>query len=207
MNHLTVFYFALPTRTFNELGGITHNPQMELKSIRKEGDVVLGCLYMRPTENDHLGGMINDAYRAKPVYHLKSNSFNFNITELPFQTYISFLTETDVNNFLPTFPELRSYTEFSSHVENVLNHYPTKDIKELLIYTLNMMLSGSFDSDKLYNTLTSLQVEIEDLSRIYNHMLIISILVDNEIIRSFLDATLVKLNIEKRIETLRTMKA
>ena len=207
MNHLTVFYFALPTRTFNELGGITHNPQMELKSIHKEGDVVLGCLYMRPTENDHLGGMINDAYRAKPVYHLKSNSFNFNITELPFQTYISFLTETDVNNFLPTFPELRSYTGFSTHVENVLNHYPTKDIKELLIYTLNMMLGGSFDSDKLYNTLTSLQVEIEDLSRIYNHMLIISILVDNEIIRSFLDATLVKLNIEKRIETLRTMKA
>ena len=141
------------------------------------------------------------------MYHLKSNSFNFNITELPFQTYISFLTETDVNNFLPTFPELRSYTGFSTHVENVLNHYPTKDIKELLIYTLNMMLGGSFDSDNLYNTLTSLQVEIEDLSRIYNHMLIISILVDNEIIRFFLDTTLVKLNIEKRIETLRTMKA
>ena len=162
MNHLTVFYFALLTHTFNELGGITRNPQMELKSLHKEGDVVLGCLCITPTENDHLGGMINDAYRAKPVYHLKSNSFNFNITELPFQTYISFLTETDVNNFLPTFPELRSYTGFSTHVENVLNHYPTKDIKELLIYTLSMMLGGSFDSDKLYNSLTSLHVEIED---------------------------------------------
>ena len=93
------------------------------------------------------------------------------------------------------------------HYQPAQHAHSTKDIKELLIYTLNMMLGGSFDSDKLYNTLTSLQVEIEDLSRIYNHMLIISILVDNEIIRFFLDTTLVKLNIEKRIETLRTMKA
>lgn len=206
MNHLTVFYFALPTRTFNELGGITHNPQMELKSIHKEEDVVLGCLYMRPTENDCLGRMINDVYKAKPTYHLKSNSINFNITELPFQTYISFLTETDVDNLLPTFPELRSYTGFSTHVENVLNHYPTKDIKELLIYTLNMMLGGSFDSDKLYNALTSLQVEIEDLSRIYNHMVIIAMLIRNETIMTFLDVTLAKIRLNERIEDLRLVK-
>ena len=206
MNHLTVFYFALPTRTFNELGGITHNPQMELKSIHKEGDVVLGCLYMRPTENDCLGRMINDVYKAKPTYHLKSNSINFNITELPFQTYISFLTETDVDNLLPTFPELKTYAGFTSHVENVLNHIPTKEVNELLIHTLNMMLGGSLDSDKLYNSLTSLHVEIEDLSRIYNHMLIIAMLISNETIMAFLDATLAKIRLNERIEDLRLVK-
>ena len=206
MNHLTVFYFALPARTFNELGDITHNPQMKLQSLHKEGDVVLGCLCITPTENEYLSGMINDAYRAKPVYHLKSNSFNFNITELPFQTYTSFLTGVDVDKILPSLPELRSYTGFSTHVENVLNHYPTKDIKELLIYTLNMMLGGSFDSDKLYNSLTSLHVEIEDLSRIYNHMLIIAMLISNETIMAFLDVTLAKIRLNERIEDLRLVK-
>ena len=207
MNHLTVFYFALPTRTFNELSDITHNPQMKLKSLHKEGDVVLGCLCITPTENEYLSGMINDAYRAKPVYHLKSNSFNFSMTELPFQTYTSFLTGVDVDKILPTLPELKTYAGFTNHVKDVLDHIPTKEVNELLVDSLQLMLSGSFDTDKFYNRLTSFHVEIEYLSRIYNHMLIIAGLVDNETIRSFLDATLIKLNIEKRIETLRTMKA
>lgn len=206
MNHLTLFYFALPARTFNELNGITRNPQMKLNSIHREGDVVLGCLHITPTENEYLSGMINDAYRAKPVYHLKSNSFNFNMSELPFQTYISFLTKTDVENILPTLPELKSFAGFTKHVKEILDHIPTKGVKELLVNTLHIMLGGSFDADKLYNALTSLRTEIEDLSRLYNHMLIISVLVANEIIRSFLDATLIQIELNARIQTLQTLK-
>ena len=69
------------------------------------------------------------------------------------------------------------------------------------------MLSGSFDTDKFYNRLISFHVEIEYLSRIYNHMLIIAGLVDNETIASFLDVTLIQIQLNARIEDLRTMKA
>lgn len=206
MNHLTIFYLALPERTFNQLNGITRNPQMELISIYNEGDIVLGCLKMTPTKDEHLGGMIHNAYKAKTGYHLKSNSFNFNMTELPFQTYVSFLTETDVEMILPTFPELKTYAGFTDHVKDVLNHIPIKEVKEFLIHTLYQLLNDSLSTDKLYNTLTKHHVEIDDLSRIYNHMLIIGVLCANGTIRSFLEAMLDQIKLNERIESLRAIK-
>lgn len=206
MNHLTIFYLALPERTFNSLNGITHSPQMQLHSIYNEGDIVLGRLQITPTEDEYLGGIIHNAYRAKPVYHLKSNSFNFNMTELPFQTYISFLTEMDVDVILPTLPELKTYNGFTDHVKDVLNHIPNKEVKEFLINTLCKLLGGALNTDKLYNTLTKHHVELEDLSRIYNHMLIIGALSANETIRSFLEVTLDQIKLNARIEALRSIK-
>ena len=206
VNHTTVFYLALPGSSFSELNTITRNPAMKLKSLHKEGGIVLGCLEITPTPKEHLGGMIHQAYKVKPTYHLKSNSYNFNMTELPFQTYVSFLTETDVEKIIPTLPELRGYGGCVELFKDVLNHIPVKAVKNFLFDTLRAAISGTFDAKKLFDALTNFGIEIEDLSRIHNHMLIIATLVNNETIKAFLDTTLDKIKIDERIETLHSVQ-
>lgn len=185
----TSFKFIIGANGFNELQGIVANQhngdRLALTEILPPDALVstnetIGFINFNVLYHESVIDLIKMSFRAETVYWFKANSLNFNMSELPFQTYSPFLTLRDANHIRERQYKDWINAQFSEHLEHFYSN--TKGIgtkNEIIIYrALDAIVKRNLNFGDLYTNLKNAKnLSLEDQSRFWNQILLISVIV------------------------------
>lgn len=199
------FKFIIRNAAFKELVGImAYKPcgdKMQLAEILPPGalistDETIGFLKFNLLFHESLIELVKATFRTDVVYWFKSNSLNFNMSELPFQTYSAFITNRDAYSiYKEQFVNMTNemFSEHLNHFYNSSRGIGTEN--EIIIYrALRAIVANNLNYVKFYATLTeTMNLDIEEQSRFWNQLLIIGTTVfqnetKSDLLKSWLDA-------------------
>lgn len=184
----TSFQFLLEQTTANELNGVVLNASLGGLQCHRydvpliDGYFVPGAIIVEinnDNKDECLTKTLKTVFRTKLHYSFKTNSLNFNLGELPFQTYRGYINQLDAEGFIKDIKD-KSIKEFEDLVKLFINHYPEERLVTWLIKNLTAIGDLEKFNDDDFNTglnhftsMPGVNLNQNDVSRISNQMLYI----------------------------------
>ena len=128
--------------------------------------------------NDSITEHLKQIFHTKEAaeYHLKSNSLNIKLHELNFQTYVSFFGLKDVEVYFAITDTLTPKFLFATLTE-LISYFSFQDIGFFIRDFLTQINTATYPLTQLSAKIENLIADglsLEDASRLWNHLLIIT---------------------------------
>ncbi len=179
---ITVFRGILKKSQVNEIWSIIVNSKMTVCVGLDKGQVDVNDFQTFELKINPFGKgprslmkIIGGIFRTKDShYYVKSNSLNFNMTELGFQTYEAFLTHDDALNIINDLDDT-SVAEFENLLKSLLGYHPDDKVKQTFEKLVEDLSNGHVltNDDVLFTTLQEISSDVVFLSNAWNKILLI----------------------------------
>lgn len=212
----TAFQFLLAQTIVNELNGLILNSNASINLQRYGSDLVDG--YWVPgsliftvdnsREDSSLSKTVAQAFKAELQYNFNTNSINFSIGCLPFQTYRGWINLNDAKIIVGNLND-RSVRNLNDMLKIFLGHFSDDRLTTWLIKNLTVIADHEiFNHDDFndglnhFTQMPTNKLYQEDTCRIHNQMMYIIAYVDSlsvgyEFIKAFLAHRKNKIVIDK----------